>query len=127
MQQRLNLKRHIAIIRHDKRRVEALAVERDAVQEAEGVRPQRLGLGVEALGRQAEVELDAVAVTGALAGRLAQELPPRAARKSMLRKLRGSFVVRRRAEDLRPERHISKSPSCSISNDVPERLGECHP
>jgi DNA-binding transcriptional regulator YdaS (Cro superfamily) len=85
MQQRLELKRHLAIIGDDERGVEALAVERHAVDQAKRVRPQLPGRLVEVLGREAKVELDAR--RGTLARRLAEELPPRIAREAVLGEL----------------------------------------
>lgn len=100
VQQRLELKRHVAVVCDDERRVEALLVEGHAVQQAKLVRPGGLELVVDALGREAKVELDAGGARGPFAGGLAEELPPRVAREAVLLQLGGGLVIGRGAKDL---------------------------
>ena len=100
MEQGLNLERLVAVVADDERRVEALAVERNAVQQAELVRPQLARRVVEVLRREAKVELDAGA-RGAFARGLAEELPPSGAGEAVLWQLgRRGVVWVRRAESL---------------------------
>jgi hypothetical protein len=91
VQQRLELKRLVTVIRNDERRAETVRVKRHAVQQAKLVRPQGLDLVVDGLPREAEVELDGG--RGALGGRLAEELPARVAGEAVLGELGDGRVV----------------------------------
>ena len=104
MQQHLAVERLVAFIGNDQASGQGLPVEGDAVDEAEGVRPQRPGLVVEVRGTQAKVELDGQVGGGRvrrrLGRRLAQELPVGGAREAVLGELRGGGMVGSLAEDL---------------------------
>ena len=99
MQQRLALKRLVALVGHHQRRAQAVGRQRDAVQQAELVGPQLARGVVEVLRRQAKVELDAA--RGALCGGLAEELPAGVAGEAVLGQLGGGLVVGGGAKDLR--------------------------
>lgn len=58
MQQHLDVERLIVVIGHYEARRETLPVQRDAVDKAKGVRPQRLGRIVQRRRTKPEVELD---------------------------------------------------------------------
>lgn len=98
VQERLKLKRLVAVVGDDNGGGQALAGQGDAVEEAKLVGPGLAVLVGERLGREAKVELDVGAV--ALAGRLAEELPARVAREAVLRELLGGLAVAACAKDL---------------------------
>jgi hypothetical protein len=69
----LEVKRSVAVVGDNDCGVEALAVERNAVDKSELVGPESLEVVADALRGQAKVELDTGA--GALTGGLSKELP----------------------------------------------------
>ncbi len=98
MQQSLAFKWLVAIIGNDNRRRQALSIQRDAVKQTKAVRPLLGGIGINGAGREAKVEFHAGA--GALAGRLAEEVPARVSSKAMLRERFRSIVIGGNAKDL---------------------------
>lgn len=99
MQERLKLKGLVAVVGNDNGRRQALAGERDAVEQAEAVGPGLLVLLGQVPGREAKVELDVGAVP--LAGGLAEKLPARVAREAVLGEVLGGRAVATGAKDLR--------------------------
>ena len=101
MQEDLGLEGFGAVIGDNNAGAKPVLAQSDAVDEVEAVGPESLGLVVEGGRRQAEVELNrGVRRARRLRRRLAQELPPRVARESVLRQLRRRRVVGGSAEDL---------------------------
>ncbi|KAL2112535.1 hypothetical protein VUR80DRAFT_7273 [Thermomyces stellatus] len=84
MQERLHLKRIIALVAHNQARPEAPRRQRDAVHKPEVVPPLLLPVGRQRLAREAKVEFHAARP---LARALAQELPPHVPREAVLRQL----------------------------------------
>lgn len=108
--QGLALEWSVSIIGNHECSVQTIAIERNAVQEAEAEGPLAPDRFVEGFGGETKVELDAG--RGSFAGRLAEEFPARVASKAVLREFRCRFVVRSTSEYLL---YQSSQSSASIS------------